>query len=315
MIMDLVVGATGVVGLQTALGLARAGRPVRALVRESSAADKVAALRGAGVDVVIADLKHPASLVHACSGATNLVLTATSTLSRADGDSIETVDRLGNLALIDAAKAAGVAHTVYVSFPRHPVAFPLQDAKRAVEAALVDSGIAYTILQPPHFWEIWCSPALGFDIAGGKARIFGAGEGQNSWISLFDVARAAIAALDNPAARNRVFTFGGPEPLSQLEIVRRVGAARGRELEIERVPAEALRAQIETSRDDLERSFAALMLITGEGGWVFDPSEVRSVLGLELASIDGFIDHATRHATPDATPDATPNATPNATRS
>ena len=287
--MNLVVGATGVVGLQIVLGLRAAGRPVRALVRDSSDPAKVAALRDAGAEIVVADLKQPASLARACAGVANLVLTATSTLSRADGDSIETVDRLGNLALIDAAKAAGVAHVVFVSFPKHELAFPLQDAKRAVEAALMASGIAYTILQPPHYWEIWCSPGLGFDVAGGKARIYGTGEGKNSWISLFDVAKAAIASLDNPAARNRVLAFGGPEPLSQLDIVKRVEAATGRPLALEHVPAAALRAQIAGSTDDLERSFASLMLITGEGGWVFDPGEVRAVLGLALAPIAGFI--------------------------
>ena len=295
MSVTLVVGATGVVGSQIVSGLAstgrteRTGHTVRALVRESSAPAKVAALESAGAEIVPADLKDPASLARACAGVQSLILTATSTLSRAGGDSIDSVDRRGNLALIEAAKAAGVEHVVFVSFPRHELSFPLQDAKRAVEAALIDSGMAYTILQPPHFWEIWCSPALGFDIAGGKARIFGSGEGQNSWISLFDVVKAAIASIDNPAARNRVLAFGGPEPLSQLDIVRRVSAALGRELEVERVPAEALRGQLATSTDDLERSFAALMLVCGEGRWVFDPAEARAALGLEPQSIDGFI--------------------------
>lgn len=288
MSVNLVVGATGVVGSQVAASLAGAGRKVRALVRERSAPDKVAALAGAGVETAVADLKDPESLARACAGVTNLVLTASSTLSRGEGDSIDSVDRRGNLALIEAAKRADVEHVVFVSFPKHPIEFPLQDAKRAVEAALVESGMAYTILQPPHFWEIWCSPALGFDVAGGKARIFGSGEGQNSWISLFDVVKATVASLDNPAARNRVLAFGGPEPLSQLEIVRRVGAARGKELELERVPAEALRAQL-ASGDDLQRSFAALMLVCGEGGWAFDPAEARAALGIELQSIDGFI--------------------------
>ena len=291
--MDLVVGATGILGMQIVLGLARAGRPVRALVRTSSDPGKVAALREAGAEIVVGDLKQPASLARACAGVGNLIVTASSTLSRAEGDSIETVDRLGNLALIDAAKAAGVAHVVLVSFPDHAIASPLRAAKQAVETALIESGLGYTILQPPHYWEIWCSPAVGFDVAGGKVRIFGTGEGQNSWISLFDVAKAAIASLDNPAARNRVLAFGGPEPLSQLEIVRRFSAALGRELELERIPAEALRAQVDGSGDDLERAFAALMLVTGEGGWVLDPAEARAVLGLEPRSIDGFIAAAT----------------------
>lgn len=290
----LVVGATGVLGSQIVAGLAGAGpggagRKVRALVRQSSAPAKVSALRAAGAEIAVADLKDPATIARACAGVRSLILTATSTLSRADGDSIDTVDRGGNLALIEAARAAGVGHVVFVSFPPHPLQFPLQDAKRAVEATLIASGMAYTILQPPHFWEIWCSPALGFDVAGGKAQIFGAGEGQNSWISLFDVARAAIAAIDRPAAMNRVLAFGGPEPLSQLEIARRVGAARGAALELLHVPAEALRAQLAGGGDDLQRSFAALMLVCAEGGWVFDPAEARAALGIELAPISGFI--------------------------
>ncbi len=292
--MNLVVGATGILGMQIVLGLARAGRPVRALVRERSDPGKVAALREAGAELVTGDLKQPASLARALAGVTNVIVTASSTMSRGEGDSIETVDRAGNLALIDAAKAAGVAHVVFVSFPAHAVQFPLQDAKRAVEAALIASGLGYTILQPPHFWEVWCHAAVGFDLAGGKVRIFGSGEGRHSWVSLFDVAKAAIASLDNPAARNRVIAFGGPEPLSQLEIVRRFSAALGRELELERVPAEALRAQLDGDGDPIARSFAGLLVITGEGGWVLDPADARAVLGLEPQSIDGFIAAVTK---------------------
>jgi NADH dehydrogenase len=287
--MNLVVGATGILGLQIVQDLVKSGRKVRALVRGSSDPEKLAALRAAGAELVTADLKDPAALRRACEGVTNLLLTATSTRSRSDGDSIASVDRDGNLALIAAAKAAGVGHVVFISFPHHEIAFPLQDAKRAVEHAIKESGLGYTILQPPHFWEVWCSAGLGFDAAGGKAQIFGDGEGKNSWISMFDVSRAAVAALDNPAAKNRVLPLGGPDALSQHEIVRRFRAAGGRELELAHVPAEALRGQLATSTDDLERSFAALMLITGVGGWVYDQAEVRAALGFAPGSIDGFL--------------------------
>jgi uncharacterized protein YbjT (DUF2867 family) len=155
-------------------------------------------------------------------------------------------------------------------------------------------------LQPPHFWEIWCSPALGFDAAAGKARLFGDGEGTNSWISLLDVSRAAVAALERPAARGRVLAFGGPEPLSQRAIVRRFEAATGRAFELERVPLEVLHGQAAGAGDALERSFAALMAITGEGGWVLDPAEARAVLGIELTSIDGFVAAAAGTAGPAA---------------
>lgn len=287
--MNLVVGATGFLGLQIVQDLVASGRKVRALVRASSDPARVAALREAGAELVTADLKDAAALERACTGVKNLFLTATSTRSRADGDSIASVDRDGNLALVAAAKAAGVGHIVFISFPKHEIGFPLQDAKRAVEAAIQGSGAGYTILQFPHFWEGWCSPALGFDAAGGTARIFGDGEGQNCWISLFDVAKAAVASIDNPKTLNRVLQVGGPDPLSQNEIVRRFQAAGGKQLALETIPAEALRGQLATSTDDMERTFAGLMLITGVGGWVFDPKEAREALGFSPVSIDGFL--------------------------
>jgi NADH dehydrogenase len=291
MTINLVVGATGILGSQIALSLIAKGHPVRALVRTGSNPATVDKLRAAGAEIAVADLKDRASLAAACAGVTNVLITASSTLSRVDGDSIQSVDRDGNLALIDAAKAAGVNHVVFVSFPQLELAFPLQDAKRAVEAALAASGMTYTVIQPPHFWEVWTSPELGFDVAGGKVRIFGDGTGKNSWISLFDVAKAAIASLDNPKAKNKTFTFGGPEPLSQLDLVERFQAATGKPLELDRVPMDALRAQQATSPHDLERSFAALMIVTGEGGWVYDPSEATAALGIELTPIAGHIAH------------------------
>jgi NADH dehydrogenase len=71
---------------------------------------------------------------------TALITTASSTLSRQDGDSIETVDRQGQLDLIDAAEAAGVRRVVLISFPPVALDFPLQTAKREVEARLQRSG-------------------------------------------------------------------------------------------------------------------------------------------------------------------------------
>jgi len=63
------------------------------------------------------DLKNPASLLQACEGVSAVITTASSTFSRQEGDSIETVDRQGQLHLIDAAERAGVRQFVYISIP------------------------------------------------------------------------------------------------------------------------------------------------------------------------------------------------------
>ena len=144
----LLVGATGLLGPEICQRLTAAGRHVRALVRPMAAAGKRAALQAMGVALVEGDLKDVASLARACAGIQAVISTASSTLSRQAGDSIETFDHDGQLALVDAARQAGVDRFVFVSFRENPqIQFPLTAAKRAVEQALKTSGMAFTIIQ------------------------------------------------------------------------------------------------------------------------------------------------------------------------
>ena len=160
--MNLVVGATGLLGGEIGRQLVTEGKPVRALARSTSDPARVGALQRLGIDLVQGDLKDRASLDAACQGATAVFSTASSTLTRQPGDTIQTVDREGQLNLVDAAKAAGVEHFVFISFRHNPDLWcPLEDAKRAVEQRLKASGLTYTILQASYFMEIWLSPALG----------------------------------------------------------------------------------------------------------------------------------------------------------
>ena len=96
--------------------------------------------------------------------------------------------------------------------------------------------MTYTILQPSFFAEVWLSPALGFDLVNGKAQVYGAGDNKISWISFRDVAGFAVAALDNPRAKNAVLRLGGPDPLGPLEVVRLAEQTTGKRFVIQYVP-------------------------------------------------------------------------------
>src|SRR5689334_15901881 len=124
--MKLIVGATGLLGGEIVSLLRARGSRVRALVRPTADPARLAWLRDRGADLVTGDLKDRASLDAACRGVDAVLTTASSTLSRQPGDSIATVDRRGQLDLIEAAEAAGVRHCVYVSFPPVALEFPLQ---------------------------------------------------------------------------------------------------------------------------------------------------------------------------------------------
>jgi NADH dehydrogenase len=286
--MNLVVGATGLLGSEICGLLVEKQQPVRGLVRSTSDLEKVERLRELGVELVVGDLKDPASLVRACAEVDVVVSTATSTTSRAEGDTIESVDRDGQLALVDASKTAGVERFVFVSFPEFEVEFPLQSAKQSVEERIRGSGMEYAILSPTNFHEVWLSPRVGFDPLSGEVQVFGAGDRKTSWISVHDVARFTAAAVDSPAARNRTLELGGPEALSYLEVVRVFEEETGRPIAVTHVPVEALEAQLAEAQDSLAATFAALMLGTGRDGQAIDMEPVLRDFPLELRSVRDY---------------------------
>ena len=285
--MNLVVGATGVLGTEICRLLKERHRPVIGLVRKSSGEEKKNVLREMGVQLAEGDLKDRSSLEKACLGVDNVLSTATSIVSRQPDDSLITTDRDGHLALIDAAEKAGVRRFVFISFPPIPLEIPLQTAKRDVEERLKNSKLTYTILQPTVFQEVWLGPHLGFDAASGNVRIYGSGQNKISWISFRDVAKFAVLALENPATENKVIPLGGPEALSALEVVNIFEEVTGRPFKVEHVPEEALRAQYEASTEMTQRSFTGLMLsCTNET--VIDMHDVLRWMPVKLQSVRDY---------------------------
>src|SRR4051794_5084124 len=98
--MILVVGATGLLGGEVVRRLLATGQRVRALVRRTADAVRLEAIRQAGAEIVIGDLKDASTLLPACQGTDAIIATASSTISRQPGDRIESVDRDGYLNLI-----------------------------------------------------------------------------------------------------------------------------------------------------------------------------------------------------------------------
>ncbi len=288
--MNLVVGATGMVGGEICRQLVAAGKPARALVRSTSDPGKVQALRDLGVEVVEGDVRDRASLDAACAGATAVISTVSSMpFSYQPGENdIETVDLNGVKALIDAAVSAGIEHLIYTAFSGQiNLDFPLRNAKRAVERHLKGSGLTYTVLRPSYFMEVWLSPAVGFDAANAKATIYGTGEEPISWISFQDVAKFAAASLDNPAARNAVLELGGPQALTPKQVVGIFERASGKSFEVQYVPADALAAQQAGATDPMQQSFSGLMRCYAAGDPI-DMTETGKAFPFERKSVERY---------------------------
>jgi uncharacterized protein YbjT (DUF2867 family) len=264
--MVLVAGATGVLGSEIVRRLLAKGENVKAIVRFTSNPDAVAALKKAGAETVVADLKDPSSLDIACKGADAVISSVTAVTTAKEGDSFAATDGQGNKNLIDAAGRAGAKKFVFVSFDaKYSPAAPLADAKVDVEQHLKESGLNYTILHPSLFCESWLGPMLFADPAAGTAKIYGDGNRKIRYITVADVAQLAIQSLTNPAANNAVIPFGGPEEITQREAVEVFEKTTGKKFDVTMIPEEALEAQWRAAEDPFQKTFAALMLGIARG--------------------------------------------------
>jgi uncharacterized protein YbjT (DUF2867 family) len=256
----LVVGSTGNLGKEICRQLIRLDLQVKGLVRPSSSPEKLQILHDFGVEMIDGDMKDRSSLLEAFKGVKTVISTATSTLSRAEGDTIESVDGRGQINVIEAAAMAGVQKFIFISFPHVPLDFPLQSAKRQAESKLKESGMEFTILQPGFFHEIWFAPMLGFDYYSGIINVYGEGDKKLSTVATSDVASFTVASLSNKSARNATIQISNGEALTPREMVNVFEREAGRSFQIKKTSLEILQSEFDNANDSLSKSFAALKL-------------------------------------------------------
>jgi uncharacterized protein YbjT (DUF2867 family) len=231
----LIVGATGHLGGRIARELLSKHVKVRTLCRRGSASG---ALRRMGAEIVEGDLKDPASLATACTGADTVITTA-NTARRGGDDTVDRVDLQGTRHLIDAARAAGVDHFLYTSAygasAQSPV--PFIAAKGANEEYLRASGLTWTVLAPNAFMEAWPGTIVGAAaLAGRPVVLVGEGRRRHAFIAEHDVAQFAVAAVLDSASRNRHLPLGGPAAVSWRDVVSTYERELGRALDVKYVP-------------------------------------------------------------------------------
>jgi NADH dehydrogenase len=204
-------------------------------------------------------------------------------------DGIKNTDHDGTLALIGASVAEGVRRFVYISYSGNiQEDSPLQSAKRGCEKRLLDSGMEAVILRPSYFMESWLGPMLGFDPANGSVRIYGSGESKVSYISSSNVADFAVAAATATLQeKSSILELGGPQALSQLEVVRLFEHQLARQFKVEHIPIEALLAQHQ-SPDPLQKTFGALMLAYAKGDEVEDAALNAERYRIQLRTVSEY---------------------------
>jgi len=201
----LALGATGTIGRAVVTEALAAGFAVDCVLRPHHA--------GVGHGLPEGARLHFGTVAQAleASGA-EAVISCMASRSGAPADAWA-VDHAATVAAIEAAKSAGVGHFVLLSaicVQRPHLEF--QRAKLAAEAALVASGLRYSIIRPTAFFKS-LSGQVDRLRAGKPFLVFGDGRVTACKpVSDGDLARYMLGCPGDPVRWNRVLPIGGPGP-------------------------------------------------------------------------------------------------------
>jgi divinyl chlorophyllide a 8-vinyl-reductase len=254
----LVLGATGTIGRATVRALVRRGHEVVCVVRPRAGAAASAAARAAnaasapvsehlaaltGATVRTAEVTDPTSLARDGFRGERFdaLLSCLASRTGVPADAWA-IDHQAHLHALAEAKRAGVGHMVLLSalcVQKPRLAF--QHAKLALEQALVDSGLTYSIVRPTAFFKS-LSGQVERVKRGKPFLVFGDGTlTACKPISDDDLGDYLAGCLDDPSRRDRVLPIGGPgEAITPRQQGERLFALLGRPPRFKHVPVALL---------------------------------------------------------------------------
>ncbi len=198
----LVTGGTGLVGGEVVKELQQRDVEIRVLVRKKDAS------LPKGVEPVVGDLLDPVSVEQALQGVDKLYL-----LNAVTPDELTQ-----GLIAYDLAKKLKLKHVVYHSVFRaeHFKDVPHFASKVAIESALREFALPFTIIRPNYFYqndaslkEVLMGPGI-YPMPLGATGI--------SAVDVRDIAEAAAIALTTDGHEGKTYNLNGPEVLSGSKV-------------------------------------------------------------------------------------------------
>jgi NADH dehydrogenase len=271
----LVAGGSGRLGTLVVTALAARGTDVRVITRDLH---RAAHLAGAHVETVLGDVRDPASVAAAVVGV-EVVVSAVQGFAGPGGVTPASVDRDGNLHLIEAARGAGADMVLMSVVGAAPDSrLELFRMKHAAEVALAASGVPATVVRATAFLELWIDLLRRTAGRSNRPLVFGRGQNPINFVSARDVAALVEHVVIDPTTRRQNFEIGGPDNLTLDQLARMVAADRGEATTARHVPPAALRAMAATVgrvRPELGRH-ARAALVMDHDDMSFDDHATRS---------------------------------------
>jgi uncharacterized protein YbjT (DUF2867 family) len=277
----LVTGASGKTGRRVVAALAQRGQAVRAFIRRP---EVEAELRQTGAaEIAVGDLTDAASLKRALDGVGQVLHICPPMHPKED---------VIACTLIDMCIEAGVDRFVLYSV-LHPLLsdVPHHDRKLRAERYLIDSGIAYTILQPgrymQHLTPIWKSV-----LATGVHNMPFSATSKFNVVDLSDLAEACARVMIEAGHEGATYELGGPQSLSQNDMAAILTKLLGRPIRAEGKPIEQMRREAQAAGMPAERIETMCMMNAhyDAHGLVGNPNVLRWLLGRPLNDFAGFVE-------------------------
>jgi len=270
----LVLGATGTLGGPVAHRLHDDGFKVRVLTRDE---EKARRMFHHEVEVVIGDIADLKSLEHGLEGCFGVHITVGGPLDQVSAENVSAL-----------APRQGVDRISYVSgasvFEQNRW-FPMTAQKLNAEAAILESGLSYTLFCPT--WPMEQLPRLAM---GGKPLIVGDRPIPYHWFAAEDLARMVSSAFQREEALNHKLWVHGPQALTMVQAMETYCQAFHPDVrEVTMMPIEAAQSTAKSTGNEKLGFFAEMMAYYDKVGEMGDPSEANELLGTPSTTLDSWI--------------------------
>jgi uncharacterized protein YbjT (DUF2867 family) len=279
----ILVTTAGKVGSAAARLIAQRDIPLRVLVRHpEKAAEKVAPLAQAGVEIFPGDLDSPESIDQAMRGVSKVILVTQPVLSQ-------------ELSVIDSARRAGIEHVVKITNkadPHSPIA--RRRIQSEIEDALAASGLPNTLLCNNAYMQNFLMMAAG--IAQTSSFRTATGDGRIGHVDVRDVAAAAAEVAVSPAGHaEKRYWPTGPESLSGNDVAEIFTKVLGRPITFHPISCEEQKqAMIDVGLPEpVAKDNAIAVAWMADGDCDYVTGDVPQILGRPAGSFERFaIDYA-----------------------
>ena len=281
----LVTGAGGKTGRAVIAALRGRGATVRAFLRDEARAAEIAGVDRGGdpdVEVVVGDQREVDDLAGALDDVDAVYAIA---------PNVSPHEVAMARAMVIACRSAGVLRLVFHSVV-HPqlTAMPHHADKARAEELVIESGLAWTILQP----NVYLQNLAGYvdGLRAGRFEVPYATDRPAAMVDLRDVAEVAARCLLDDLGVHGVFELSGPAEVTSVDIALAASEHRGGPVEVRRQDPDAWATATANAElpDATRQRLRAMFAHYDRHGSPGDATVLRALLGREPRDLHGYLD-------------------------